>query len=352
MVCAAQDHSDHGLKRLGRPRAGSGSPPQGGEIPAPISNAQAARLLTAGRELRLFDGILEWPRDLLGMTMQLVRVLLPIDQRGTTEACVAAAFALARRFRTEVEVLHPCSHAGHLLPYSSSGLSPFSSDPDAFVMQELIEGEREQTSLAKRRAKAWWKKTAKTFPMVPATFASREGLVSTLVAMHARLADFSIVPTVSEPEDTFWTDVREGALLSSGRPMLVVPPEVTHHRADTVVIAWKDRPEAVRAIVAAAPFLAKAKLVRVVSVAETDQDESSLTEVTAYLSRAGVAAQATLVPRSSREVGEVLIAEAGKYKAAMLVMGAFGHSRLREWAFGGATNYMLRNATVPVMMMH
>jgi nucleotide-binding universal stress UspA family protein len=243
-------------------------------------------------------------------------------------------------------VLHPCSHAGHLLPYASSGLSPFSSDPDPYVMQELIEGEREQTSLAKRRAKAWWKKTAKTFPMVPATFASREGLVSTLVAMHARLADFSIVPTVGEAEDTFWTDVREGALLSSGRPMLVVPPEAT------VVVAWKDRPEAVRAIVAAAPFLAKAKLVRVVSVAETDQDESSLTEITNYICRAGVAAEATIVPQSSREVGELLVAEARKYKAAMLVMGAYGHSRLREWAFGGATNYVLRNATVPVMMMH
>jgi nucleotide-binding universal stress UspA family protein len=311
-----------------------------------------AAMHDADRELRLFDGILNARAIYGGTTMQLVRVLLPIDQRGTTEACVAAAFALARRFRIEVEVLHPCPHAGHLLPYSSSGLSPFSSDPDPFVMQQLIEGEREQTSLGKRRAKAWWKKTAKTFPMIPATFASREGLVSALVAMHARLADFSIVPTVSEAEDTFWTDVREGALLSSGRPMLVVPPEATRHRADTVVVAWKDRPEAVRAIVAAAPFLAKAKLVRVVSVAETDQDESSLTEVTAYLSRAGVAAQAIFVPQSSRGAGELLVAEAGKYEAAMLVMGAFGHSRLREWAFGGATNYVLHNATVPVMMMH
>jgi nucleotide-binding universal stress UspA family protein len=283
--------------------------------------------------------------------MQLVRVLLPISQRGTTEACMAAAFSLASRFRIEVEVLHPCPLAGPVLPYSSEFSPPFSSYPDPFVTQQ-IEVEREQTSLAKRRAKAWWKKTTKAFPKVPATFASREGLVSTLVALHARLADFSIVPTVSEAEDTFWTDVREGALLSSGRPILVVPPEATPYRADTVVLAWKDRPEAVRAILAAAPFLAKAKLVRVVSVAETDQDESSLTEVTAYLSRAGVAAQATLVPQSSREVGELLVAEAGKYKAAMLVMGAYGHSRLREWAFGGATNYVLRNATVPVMMMH
>jgi nucleotide-binding universal stress UspA family protein len=287
--------------------------------------------------------------------MQLVRVMLPIDQRGTTEACVAAAFSLASFFRIEVEVLHPCPPAGYLVPYSSESspfFSPFSTYPDPLVTREQIEVEREQTSLAKRRAKAWWKKTTKTFPKVPTTFASLEGLVSTLVALHARLADFTIVPTLSDAEDTFWTDVREGALLSSGRPILVVPPEATHYRADTVVLAWKDRPEAVRAILAAAPFLAKAKLVRVVSVAETDQDESFLTGITNYLCRAGVAAEATIVPQSSGEVGELLVAEAGKYKAAMLVMGAYGHSRLREWAFGGATQYVLRNATVPVVMMH
>jgi nucleotide-binding universal stress UspA family protein len=283
--------------------------------------------------------------------MRLVRLLLPIDQHGTTEACVAAAFALASRFRIEVEMLQPYQPAGPLLPYSSA-FDPFSSEPSPFAMQEQIELEREQVSLEKRRAKAWWKKTAKTFPKVSTTFASREGLVRTLVAKHARLADFSIVPTVREMEDSFWTDVRNGALLSSGRPMLVVPTEATGYRADTVIVAWKDRPEAVRAIVAAAPFLAKAKLVRVVSVAETDQDESSLAEITDYLSRAGVAAEATIVPPSSGVAGEVLVAEAGKHKAAMLVMGASGRSRLREWAFGGATNYVLRNATVPVLMMH
>ena len=134
--------------------------------------------------------------------------------------------------------------------------------------------------------------------------------------------------------------------------MLVVPTEATPYRADTVVIAWKDRPEAVRAIVAAAPFLSKAKLVRVISVTETDQDESSLAEITDYLSRAGVAAEANIVPPSSGGAGEHLVAEASKYKAALLVMGASGHSRLREWAFGGATNYVLRHATLPVLMMH
>jgi nucleotide-binding universal stress UspA family protein len=282
--------------------------------------------------------------------MKLVKVLLPIDQRGTTEACVAAAFALASRFRIEVEALHPHQLAALPLPYSSE-FGSFLSEPIPFAMQEQLEIERMQASLEKRHAKAWWKKTAKSFPKVSSTFASREGLVSTLVAMHARLADFSIVPTVAEGETEFWTDVRNGALLSSGRPMLVIPTDATRFRADTVVVAWKDRPEAVRAIAAAAPFLAKAKLVRVASVAETDQGDSSLAEITDYLTRAGVAAEAFILPPSSGLAGEVLIAEAGKYKA-MLVMGASGRSRLREWAFGGATHYVLRNATVPVLMMH
>jgi nucleotide-binding universal stress UspA family protein len=276
--------------------------------------------------------------------MQLVRVLLPIDQHGTTEACAAVAFALASRFRIEVEALHPCPPAWQRLPYSSE-LSPF-------AVQELIEVEREQALLEKRHAKAWFRKMAKAFPKVKATFAAGEGLVGLVVSKHARMADFSVVPGISEAEGAFWNDVREGALFSSGRPMLVVPQEALSKRADTVVVAWKDRPEAVRAIVAAAPFLAKAKRVRVMSVTGGDRDDGSLAAITDYLTGAGVAAEAATVPQGSREVGEILVAEAGKQKSAMLVMGAYGHSRLRQWVFGGATSHVLRNATVPVLMVH
>jgi hypothetical protein len=90
--------------------------------------------------------------------MQLVRVLLPIDQHGTTEACVTAAFALASRLRIEVELQHPYQPAAPLLPYSSE-LGPFLSDPSPFAMQEQLKVERAQASLEKRHAKAWWKKT-------------------------------------------------------------------------------------------------------------------------------------------------------------------------------------------------
>jgi len=283
--------------------------------------------------------------------MKLVRILLPINRDGTTDACVAIAVALAKRLRIELQVLHPCAQLiANLtaLSVASSQFSTLSPGPSPIVTGEAIELARTQSSLGRRRAKTWWKKLTRNVP-ISSTFVSSEGPVDTLVATYARLADFTVVPSVTEADDSFWPDVRNGALLSSGRPMLVVPPHATRYRGDTIVVAWKDRPETIRAVVAAAPFLANAKLVRIISVAEPDQDKRSLTGIADYLSCAGVAVKATTVSESSA-IGEILVAESAE--AGMLVMGTSGRSQLREWVFGGATHHLLRNTTVPTLMMH
>ena len=274
--------------------------------------------------------------------MKLVRCLLPINQDGTTDACAAIAFALAKRFRIEVQVLHCAT------PPAFSPVLP-SLDPLASNSLREIELGRKQVSCERRHAKAWWKKITKSFPKVTSTFASPEGSAGTLAAKFARFADLTIVPSVSQANESFWSEVRNGALLSSGRPMLVVPPDAERYGRDTIVVAWKDRPETVRALVAAAPFLAKAKLVHMISVTEPDQDKSSLIEITHYLNRAGIAAKSIAIPESSA-IGEILVAESAK--TAMLVMGGSGRSQLSEWAFGGATNYILSSTTVPTLMMH
>ena len=277
--------------------------------------------------------------------MHLVRLLLPIDQHGTTEACAASAFTLAQRFGTLLEILYPCPPAWQRLPYSSE-LSPY-------AVQELVEVERKQAAVEERRAKTWCEKQAKAHAKVKVEFATAEGLVTPMVAFHARMADFSIVPSIGEEEAPFWSDVRDGALFDSGRPMLVVPPEAPPQPADTVVLAWKDTTEAVRAVAAAAPFLRKAKRVRLVAVAERGAgDETSLTAMADYLTKAGLDVRSTRIPQEGRDIGEVLLQEAATDKGAMLVMGAYGHWRLRERVFGGVTQSVLRHTTVPVLMMH
>jgi nucleotide-binding universal stress UspA family protein len=83
-----------------------------------------------------------------------------------------------------------------------------------------------------------------------------------------------------------------------------------------------------------------------------EEDDQSLPAMADYLGRAGFEVEPAMVECSSRDVGAALLEEANAAKKAMLVMGAYGHRRWKEWAFGGVTQYVLRHATLPVLMVH
>ncbi len=276
--------------------------------------------------------------------MKLVRILLPIDQGGTSEACVKAALTFAKQFSAELEVLHPCLAAWQRLPYATE-LSPY-------YFQELINTGSEQVAFEKAEAKAWCDKAVKASG-VAIQCSSIEGLIGPTVAMRARVSDFTVLPTIEASQSSFWQTARDAALFDSGRPMLAVPEGASAAFAETVTIAWKDNAEATRAVSAAKPFLATAKRVRLIAVTESEEEEDqSLPAMADYLSRAGFEVEQARVESGSRDVGAALLEEASAAKKAMLVMGAYGHRRWKEWAFGGVTQYVLRHAKLPVLMMH
>lgn len=274
--------------------------------------------------------------------MRLVRVLVPITQNGTTDACTAAAFGLAERFGAELEVLHPCPAPAERLPYSTE-LSPF-------YFEELLDVGTKQVALEKRQAQDWFAAAARSHPKAMADLVSIEGLVAPVVAFRAKVSDVTVLPSVTAQTDKFWELARDSALFHSGRPVLVVPKEAEGPIGETVVIAWKDSVEAVRAVAAARPFLAKAKQVRLASVAEPGLDETAAA-MAEYLRKAGLHVELAPLVAESREAGEVLL-EAAKGNGTLLVMGAYGRWRWREWVFGGATHYVLRHAAIPVLMTH
>jgi len=275
--------------------------------------------------------------------VKLVRILLPINQRGTSEACAAAAFSLAERFGTSLEVLHVYPTVAQRLPYSTE-ISPL-------YYQDQIEVVcKKQIDLEKRQAKKWLRQTAKSHPQVDVHLLTIEGLVAPAVASRAEVADLTVLPNIGKKEEPFWSSAREVALFHSGRPLLVVPNEARGPLGDTVVIAWKNAVEAVRAVVAARPFLTKAKRVLLLSVTEGAHDENA-EAMADYLTRLGLRVDLTQIALGVGGVGVVLL-EAATANSALLVMGAYGHWRWREWVFGGATHYVLRNTNVPVLMMH
>jgi nucleotide-binding universal stress UspA family protein len=272
---------------------------------------------------------------------RLVRILLPIGPAGTTGACTEAAFLLADRFGAELEVLHPCPPPLQRLPYSTE-LSPI-------YFEDLVDVARKQIDEEERRATDWFEEALGAHPGTKADLVTVEGLVGPAVAMRAKVADLTVLPSIAAKEDGLFGPARDAALFHSGRPALIVPDEAGGPIGESVVIAWKDAVEAVRAIASAAPFLAAAKRVKLLNIVEDGEDET-FPAMAGYLAKAGFPVETETVDLGSRDVGEALLDAAGS--GVLLVMGGYGHWRWREWVFGGATLHVLRNTAVPVLMNH
>lgn len=165
------------------------------------------------------------------------------------------------------------------------------------------------------------------------------------VARHARAADIVIAGgddnTVLDP---FAGAVPSDLVMQAGRPLLVVPAAVKWLDLRSVLVAWKDCPEARRAVADALPLLAKAKEVTVAGIAEKEGGQAAVRQqaedVIGWLSRHGIAARAQVAERSGNAAAQLdrMAADTG---AGVVVAGAFGRSRFREWVLGGVTQHLL-----------
>lgn len=171
-------------------------------------------------------------------------------------------------------------------------------------------------------------------------------------ALLARHFDLTVIGQV---EDASSADeaLLEAALFESGRPVLMVPYV---HRAPTrlerAMVAWDGSEVAARAIAGAMPLLAHARHVQVVTVPNdrTGVDHPGF-NIARHLARHGLPVELKVTP-STMDVGNTLLSLAADEGADFLVMGAYGHSRMRELILGGATRQILQSMTLPVLMAH
>jgi nucleotide-binding universal stress UspA family protein len=147
-------------------------------------------------------------------------------------------------------------------------------------------------------------------------------------------------------------DTIETALFSSGRPVLISPAAALAALPETIFIAWKATPEAARAVGAAMPLLSTAKQIFIVTVAEDQglSDEEGARLLTS-LRWHGFNVSMRRLPPGPQGAASTLLAAAAE-QGALVVMGAYGNSRMRQWVFGGFTRHILRGAEGPVLMMH
>ncbi|MGY2934229.1 nucleotide-binding universal stress UspA family protein [Bradyrhizobium sp. GM6.1] len=146
-------------------------------------------------------------------------------------------------------------------------------------------------------------------------------------------------------------------MMQAGRPILVVPDGINWLDLRSVLVTWKDTPEARRALADALPLLRKARDVTVLAIPEGDDDRTAAvagaTDVTAWLARHGVTAitRVSEAARNETVVGQ-LEKIAGDVGASMIVAGAYGHSRFRELILGGVTQYLVTQSARCVLLSH
>jgi nucleotide-binding universal stress UspA family protein len=177
--------------------------------------------------------------------------------------------------------------------------------------------------------------------------------------MTTRQARFHDLVVMARPGDV--ADVGaltlESVLLGSGRPILVMPSAPLKTLGQHVALAWKDSAEAARALAAAMPIMAKASAVTVFEIEEKAQPRApqpgaSLEHVVGALAWHGIKAAGKLVVPKEAGGPDTLLNSASAAGADMIVMGGYGHGRLREMVLGGFTRHMIRHSDLPVLMIH
>ncbi len=173
--------------------------------------------------------------------------------------------------------------------------------------------------------------------------------------MIARRFDLAVVGQAEPGKDTVEELIAESALFESGRPVIVVPYiQKAPLKLDRVMVCWDGSRAATRAIADAMPVLERAGAVEVVIIADEPgkQDEIAGADMGQHLARHGLKVDVKRMSLGDIDVADALLSHAADANTDFMVMGGYGHSRLREFVLGGVTRSILRSMTVPVLMSH
>jgi nucleotide-binding universal stress UspA family protein len=273
-------------------------------------------------------------------------ILVVVENAVTAAQRVAPAAALAAGFGARLTGFFA---TGYPISTAYGDLSGWAELVDAYMQAQRAEASAAEAAfrqeLAARKLTGEW--------------LYREAEATASVIAEAALFDLVVLGQPnpdSAPGGSFGVRPEE-IVLGGGRPVLLVPYAGSFAEfGKRVLVAWNRRREAVRALHDALPILERAEAVTVI---EVDPSETILNEpvvsaqtLVAELSRRGVAASAESETSGDLSVDNVLLSRAADLGADLLVMGAYGHSRLREYVLGGVSRGIFRQMTIPVLMAH
>ncbi|MBX2879997.1 MAG: universal stress protein [Granulosicoccus sp.] len=277
--------------------------------------------------------------------MSIADILVNVDSSEQSVETLRVGIEISRQFDARLSAIYPIQPLAQL-PYVGASA-------DVVVLNDLMEDQTNRMELT--REKLVHQADDK---LVKLHWHSPTGSPSRLTASSARLNDLLVV---SQGDPSRYQGTVRGlngsVLLDTGRPTLVVP--YIGCRAfpfNNILVAWDGSRTATRAINDSLPFLRLAESVEVTTVHEHTKQETrncnNNEDICEHLLRHGVGVKSSRLESTDVDIGNTLLNHVADSGANLLVIGAYGHSRAREFLLGGVTRCMLRSMTVPVLMSH
>jgi nucleotide-binding universal stress UspA family protein len=272
-------------------------------------------------------------------------ILVPVDGRERSKRSIGLACRMAATFDSHLVGLYVQSPPNVPAAARLVGAGKMLEDLQRKVIAELAESARKR-----------FEKGVNAAGPVRTEWRTTEGERAEVIALHARYADLVIV-NQTDPGAVGASNFVDAVILSVGRPMLVVPfaGEFTEVGRN-VVLCWDASREAARALTDALPLLVRAAKVTILTVdasaSRMGHGELPGADIALYLARHGVKAEVARITADNGGIGEAILSRAFDLGTDLIVMGAYGHSRVRQVVLGGVTRTILRSMTVPVLLSH
>lgn len=277
--------------------------------------------------------------------MSIANILVHVEPGLGSEARLRYALSLARSFEAEL--------AGISITVPPTEVA-FAMMGDARLYNVAVEAASESSAASK----ALFMKVTEGSG-VATRWCDAAGIPEEVMAAHAGCNDLVVVgrEDKAELEGGFYTLHPADVILTCGRPVLVLPDDAPPcFYGDRILVAWRNTPEAGRAIHDALPFLTRATEVILAEVTRTGghlgQPAVTINDMAEHLRAHGVPITTKQFVAEDGAAGERLVAAATEIGVDMIAAGGYGHSRFREWVLGGVTRTLLHSGAIPCLLSH
>lgn len=235
------------------------------------------------------------------------------------------------------------------------GHNPLVGFSETQVPPDLLRAQRESLAALEERTRTGFEEICRMTGVGGEWRACSANQLSTVI-LSARYTDMiAMSAAASGTADLIVHSYADSIVMAAGRPVLLFPETYSWSGGFArVMVAWENSREASRAVHDAMPLLEKASKVTIMEVVDEQEldDREPVSEMARHLARHAVVTETACVARSGAGIGQQLLSASVDQNADLMVSGAYGHSRLREYALGGVTRHLLTHLTIPLLVSH